>query len=60
MTLYCGIDLHSNDSVVSLIDEADQLISKKRLDNDLEAITDPLKGPTKGDATNGTALSAKV
>ena len=38
MTLYCGIDLHSNNSVVSLIDEADQLISEKRLDNDLEAI----------------------
>ena len=36
MILYCGIDLHSNNSVVSLIDDADQLISEKRLDNDLE------------------------
>ena len=38
MTLYCGIDLHSNNSVISLIDETDQLISEKRLDNNLEAI----------------------
>ena len=38
MTLYCGIDLHSNNSVVSLINDADQLINEKRLDNDLEAI----------------------
>ncbi len=36
MILYCGIDLHSNNSVVSLIDDADQLISEKRLDNDLK------------------------
>jgi len=38
MTLYCGIDLHSNNNVISLIDETDQLISEKRLDNNLEAI----------------------
>ena len=38
MQLYCGIDLHSNNSVVSLINDNDQLISEKRLDNDLEAI----------------------
>jgi len=38
MQLYCGIDLHSNNSVVSLINDDDQLISEKRLDNNLEAI----------------------
>ena len=38
MQLYCGIDLHSNNSVVSLINENDQLISEKRLDNNFEAI----------------------
>ncbi len=38
MQLYCGIDLHSNNSVVSLINENDQLISEKRLDNNLEII----------------------
>ena len=36
MQLYCGIDLHSNNSVVSLINENDQLICEKRLDNDLD------------------------
>lgn len=39
MPLYCGIDLHSNNSMVSLIDENDRLISEKRLDNDIETIT---------------------
>ncbi len=38
MTLYCGIDLHSNNSLISLIDETDRLVSEKRLDNTLEAI----------------------
>ena len=38
MQLYCGIDLHSNNSVVSLINDEDQLICEKRLDNNLETI----------------------
>ena len=38
MRLYCGIDLHSNNSMISLIDEADRVVSEKRLDNKLEAI----------------------
>lgn len=38
MTLYCGIDLHSNNSVVSLIDESDRLVSEQRLDNKLELV----------------------
>lgn len=38
MRLYCGIDLHSNNSVVSIIDETDGVIKEKRLDNDLGAI----------------------
>jgi len=38
MQLYCGIDLHSNNSMISLIDDHDQLISEKRLNNDLDAI----------------------
>lgn len=38
MPLYCGIDLHSNNSVVSLINEHDQVIQEKRLDNDLDLI----------------------
>ncbi|MDT8453277.1 MAG: transposase, partial [Gammaproteobacteria bacterium] len=38
MQLYCGIDLHSNNNLISLIDDNDRLISEKRLDNDLDAI----------------------
>ena len=38
MQLYCGIDLHSNNSMISLIDDNDRLISEKRLDNNLDAI----------------------
>jgi len=33
--LYCGIDLHSNNHVLSLIDEADRRVYERRLSNDL-------------------------
>jgi transposase len=36
MTLYCGIDLHSNNHVISLIDEQDNRIMEKRLKNNLD------------------------
>jgi transposase len=35
---YSGIDLHSNNSVVSVIDEADRVVAEKRLSNDLKMI----------------------
>ena len=38
MTLYCGIDLHANNSVVSVLDDQDQVRFEKRLPNDLELI----------------------
>ena len=38
MKLYCGIDLHSNNSYVVLLDETDKIVYKKRLANDLETI----------------------
>tara|TARA_R110002110_G_scaffold415560_1_gene650672 strand:+ start:7233 stop:7844 length:612 start_codon:yes stop_codon:yes gene_type:complete len=38
MQLYCGIDLRSNNSVVSLIDEDDPVIKEKRLVNDLPTV----------------------
>jgi len=38
MGLYCGIDLHSNNHVVRVIDEEDRRLYEKRLPNDL-AIT---------------------
>lgn len=37
MTLYCGIDLHSNNHVVVVIDEDDHKLVDKRLPNDLQA-----------------------
>lgn len=38
MPLYCGIDLHSNNSVISLIDEQNHVIKEKRLENDLDLV----------------------
>lgn len=35
---YCGIDLHLNNCVVSMIDEECHVVSEKRLPNDLERI----------------------
>jgi len=43
MQLYCGIDLHSNNSVISLIDDTDKVISEQRLNNDLSTIITHLK-----------------
>ena len=46
MTLYGGIDLHSNNSYLCVIDEQDNRILEKRLDNDAPAIIPPFN-PTK-------------
>jgi transposase len=42
MKLYCGIDLHSNNSYVVLLDETDKIVYQKRLANDLELIKNEL------------------
>ena len=44
MALYCGIDLHSNNHVVVVIDENDQRLEERRLGNDL-ALTLSLLNP---------------
>lgn len=44
MALYCGIDLHSNNHVVVVIDEADRRVVEKRVPNDL-AVTRKLLEP---------------
>jgi transposase len=36
--MYSGIDLHSNNSVVSVIDDADRVVAQKRLPNDITKI----------------------
>lgn len=38
MELYCGIDLHSNNSVIVILDEVDKVIYQKKLDNNLALI----------------------
>jgi transposase len=42
MTLYCGIDLHSNNHVVVVIDEEDRRLMEKRLPNSLARTTELL------------------
>ncbi len=40
---YCGIDLHSNNSVVVVSDEEDRIVLQKRLPNDLGQIAAALE-----------------
>ncbi len=42
MKLYCGIDLHSNNSAVVILDEADIVVYQKKLANDLDLILQQL------------------
>lgn len=37
--MYSGIDLHSNNSVVAVIDDGDRVVAQKRLPNDIGRIT---------------------
>lgn len=41
--LYVGIDLHSNNSYVAVINEIDQVIHQRRVGNDLEGISSELE-----------------
>jgi transposase len=57
MTLYCGIDLHANNSVVAVLDEADRTIFEKRLPNDLQTIItvlQPYQGVLSGCVVEST------
>lgn len=38
MTLYCAIDLHSNNSVLVVIDEEDRIVLQKRVANELTIV----------------------
>ncbi len=42
MKLYCGIDLHSNNSVIVILDETDKIIYQKKLNNNLTLILEQL------------------
>jgi transposase len=57
MELYAGIDLHSNNSVVTVLDEQDRTVYAKRLPNDLDAIVASLRacaGALRGVAVEST------
>jgi transposase len=57
MSLYGGIDLHANNSVVVLLNDQDQVIYQKRLPNHLPTILDPLNlhhGEIKGVVVEST------
>ena len=45
---YSGIDLHSNNCVVTVTDDSDKVVAEKRLPNDLEKIIGFLK-PWQGE-----------
>lgn len=42
MRLYCGIDLHANNSVVAVMDERDHAVFERRLPNELPVIVEAL------------------
>ena len=50
MKLYGGIDLHSNNCVVVLVDEESREVLRKRIDNDLSKMVDLLE-PYRNDIT---------
>ena len=57
MELYAGIDLHSNNSVVTVLDEADRTVYAKRLPNDLSMVIAALRsceGTLRGVAVEST------
>jgi transposase len=43
MKLYCGIDLHGNNNVISIIDEKDGVMFEKRMVNELPVVRQSLK-----------------
>lgn len=57
MKLYAGIDLHSNNSVLCVLDEQDREVVRKRLPNDLAAIRtvlEPHRAQLQGVAVEST------
>src|SRR4030095_6863888 len=51
MSLYSGIDLHANNSVIVLLNEQDEVVYRKRLSNELPALLEqlaPYRAEVKG------------
>ncbi len=56
MKLYAAIDLHSNNSVLVILDEMDRTVLQRRLPNKLERICEAL-GP-HGEEIEGIAVES--
>jgi transposase len=57
MKNYCGIDLHSNNNVIVVIDETDKILLERKLPNSLGAVLDALsiiREPINGIAVEST------
>lgn len=57
MSLYCGIDLHSNNNYISIIDPNDKIVFERKLTNNIGAVTDALarmREPITGIAIEST------
>jgi len=57
MTLYCGIDLHSRNSYVALLNERQKVVEQGRYDNDLEVVSaalEPYRDEIAGIAVEST------
>jgi len=57
MKTYCGIDLHSNNSVMVVIDDSDTILLERKLSNELGAVLDALSSirePISGIAVEST------
>ena len=42
-TLFCGVDLHSNNAMYVITDQEDQAVLKKRLPNQLPVVLESLE-----------------
>jgi len=57
MKLYCGIDLHSNNHYVSIVDQDNKRLKEKRISNDLTktlALLQPYQAEIEGIAIEST------
>ena len=57
MKTYCGIDLHSNNNVVVVIDETDKILLERKLRNNIGTVLDALsiiREPISGIAVEST------
>lgn len=67
MELYGGIDLHSNNNVIAILDEEDRVVFQKRLNNDiglvlkvLEPYRDKLVGPADTNSFESRAANPEL